>query len=120
MLQNNFYQSVATNNNGEVSATISFQKDHPVFAGHFPGNPVVPGVCMIQIIRELLEDALKMKLLIRFGDNVKFLSVINPIETPTVQASIQSVVKEDAIEVQASLFNGQVSYFKFKGSFVKA
>ena len=28
---------------------------HPVYAGHFPGNPVLPGVCTLQIVRECLE-----------------------------------------------------------------
>ena len=23
---------------------------HPVYAGHFPGNPVLPGVCTLQIV----------------------------------------------------------------------
>ena len=119
MLQNKFYRAVSTTDKGEVSATITFQKDHPIFNGHFPGHPVVPGVCMIQIIRELLEDTLQLKLAIHSGDNIKFLSVINPIETPSVQASIQTVVNGDQIDVQAAFFVRQTSYFKFKGSFEK-
>lgn len=27
---------------------------HPIYAGHFPGNPVLPGVCTLQIVRECL------------------------------------------------------------------
>ena len=38
-------------------AQISIDRDHTIFKGHFPGNPVMPGVCMIQIIKELTEEA---------------------------------------------------------------
>jgi len=119
MLQNKFYHATPAISNGEVLATITFQKEHPIFSGHFPGHPVVPGVCMIQIVRELLEDTFQSNLTIRSGDNIKFLSVINPIETPSVQASIQPVVNGDQIDVQAAFFVGQTFYFKFKGSFEK-
>ncbi|RAW00153.1 hotdog family protein [Pseudochryseolinea flava] len=119
MLRNKFYDAVPVMKDGEITATVTFQKDHPVFAGHFPGNPVVPGVCMIQIVRELLEDSLNMQLQLRTGDNIKFLNVINPIDTPAVVASIHTVVTDDGVEVQATFSQATVSYFKFKGSFVK-
>lgn len=37
-------------------ATFVFPPQFSGFAGHFPGKPVVPGVCMIQSVAVLLED----------------------------------------------------------------
>jgi 3-hydroxyacyl-[acyl-carrier-protein] dehydratase len=119
MFRNSLYRAIATHQDSAVSADIVFNPDHDIFVGHFPGNPVVPGVCMIQIVRELLEDALKMKFQIRSGDNVKFLSVINPVQTPEVQVSIQFVQQGDELNVQASFAKGDITYFKFKGTFGK-
>jgi 3-hydroxyacyl-[acyl-carrier-protein] dehydratase len=31
-------------------ATISIPLTHPCYAGHFPGNPVVPGVVLLDLI----------------------------------------------------------------------
>ncbi len=38
-----------------LTSRIKLYKEHEIFKGHFPGNPVMPGVCMIQIIKELTE-----------------------------------------------------------------
>ena len=45
-----------------VNAVIELNKDHDIFKGHFPGNPVMPGVCMLQIIKELTEKAVDKSL----------------------------------------------------------
>ncbi len=57
---------------------ITLNKAHPIFKGHFPGNPVTPGVCMLQIIKELAEDILSKKLFMVRSSNVKFMALINP------------------------------------------
>ena len=32
--------------------------DHPAFAGHFPGQPILPGVCLLALVVEAWRDAL--------------------------------------------------------------
>jgi len=63
-----------------VSSTIQLNKEHPIFKGHFPGNPVMPGVCMIQIIKELTEKATGKQLFLKVSSNIKFMAIINPEE----------------------------------------
>lgn len=41
---------------GLVSASFIFPKDFAGFKGHFPGNPILPGVCKIQSIMVLLRE----------------------------------------------------------------
>ena len=33
---------------GAVKATIKIYKEHDIFKGHFPGNPVMPGVLIVE------------------------------------------------------------------------
>jgi 3-hydroxyacyl-[acyl-carrier-protein] dehydratase len=118
MLLDNFYTVTEKEfSAGTGSATIAIDKAHAIFGGHFPGQPVVPGVCMMQIVRELAEQFVSKKLRITEGDNLKFLSVINPEEHRAIQVSINWKEAEDtSLHVNATLFAGVTVFFKFKGT----
>src|SRR5690606_31669773 len=78
----------------KVSASIVINKDHPVFRGHFPNRPVTPGVCMMQIIKELAEKWAASTLILKKARNVKFMAIINPTEHPNIQVTLD-VEEED-------------------------
>ena len=66
----------------KTTVAITINKNHEVFKGHFPGNPVTPGVCMMQIIKELTEGIVSEKLFMQSSSNIKFMAIINPEITP--------------------------------------
>ncbi|WP_329806439.1 3-hydroxyacyl-ACP dehydratase [Flavobacterium facile] len=80
MLLQDFYKvdKIDTINEGKYLASITLNKDHDIFKGHFPGNPVTPGVCMMQIIKEITESVLNVSLTMVSTSNVKFMALINP------------------------------------------
>lgn len=80
MLLKDFYtiNRLDQHEGGQYIAEITLHKSHLIFKGHFPGNPVTPGVCMMQIIKELTEQILSKKLLMVKSSNVKFMALINP------------------------------------------
>jgi 3-hydroxyacyl-[acyl-carrier-protein] dehydratase len=89
MLLNNLYQLISfiRNENG-ISVVIKLNGAHPVFQGHFPGNPILPGICTVEIARELLEKAMNKKLILRSAGNIKYLGFISPSATPEVQFNL--------------------------------
>jgi 3-hydroxymyristoyl/3-hydroxydecanoyl-(acyl carrier protein) dehydratase len=65
---------------GELS--LSFAADHPAFAGHFPGQPIVPGVLLIDAALHAVAQARQVP-----GCQIlsaKFLSPVKPGETLTL------------------------------------
>ena len=74
-----FYQTTyCTLTDGTLTATVLLNAQHDIFKGHFPNNPITPGVCMLQIFRELVEQSIHKKLFIKECSNVKFMALINP------------------------------------------
>ncbi|MEP7278535.1 MAG: 3-hydroxyacyl-ACP dehydratase, partial [Bacteroidota bacterium] len=68
MLAGSFYTIVSPVIEPEnIRAILKINPDHAIFKGHFPGQPVVPGVCMMQIVKELMETGTGRRLRLQTG-----------------------------------------------------
>ena len=74
-----------------ASYDVRLQPDHTIYKAHFPGEPITPGVCVIQIAKELLEDHFQRELSIKAVKNVKFLMVISPLQHPQVRYTFRQI-----------------------------
>lgn len=119
MLRDTFYtmNSRAEMTDSRIMASISFIRESPIFNGHFPQHPVVPGVCMFAIIKELLEAQKGSSLHLVECRNMKFLNMIDPDQTPTVNVEVEIQTKEDGhLLVKARLFREDTVYFNMSGA----
>jgi 3-hydroxymyristoyl/3-hydroxydecanoyl-(acyl carrier protein) dehydratase len=57
-----------------------FGADDPVFAGHFPAYPLLPGIFQLEMTRAAAEWALQCSLLLREISKAKFQRPILPAE----------------------------------------
>jgi 3-hydroxyacyl-[acyl-carrier-protein] dehydratase len=115
MLLTDFYTvSQLHHEEGSINATIAFNADHDIFKGHFPGTPVVPGVCMMQIVKQVLEQQLSQLLTLSQSSQIKFLAFITPHEHPVVDLKINYRINDIETDVQAELFNSERAFFKMK------
>lgn len=93
-LIDDFYKIVLLEkNNDSFSCKVSLNANHGLYRVHFPGNPVTPGVCLIQMASEILEQEYKYKLLLSSAGSIKFMKPVGPNDNPTFIFS--KVVKED-------------------------
>ena len=83
-----------------ATAKITINKDHEIFSGHFPGNPVTPGVCMMQIIKELTEEIVGEKLFMQSSSNIKFMAIINPEVNPDLELTLDIAHSEGEYKVK--------------------
>ena len=120
MLLNDFFTiNDSVSSETEIWAELFINADHKIFEGHFPNQPVVPGVCMMQMIKEILEQVIGKETNLLQALDMKFLAVINPIENNLINASIKYTTDESGtINIVASLFKDELVHFKFKGQFV--
>lgn len=97
MVLKDFYKvlSEEKTTDSKYTITILVNEKHDVFKGHFPGNPIMPGVCMIQIIKELTEKITESTLMIQTLSNVKFMALINPEATPELRLELDILTTED-------------------------
>jgi 3-hydroxymyristoyl/3-hydroxydecanoyl-(acyl carrier protein) dehydratase len=58
-----------------LSETIRTPLDHPCYAGHFPGHPVVPGVLLLELIAQAVGRGAPTLI-----DGVKFHRALAPGE----------------------------------------
>ena len=94
-LKDDFYQiKEIQHTDSSVNFTVHFNANHLIYAAHFPENPITPGVCITQIVKELTEELLQTPLFLKIVKNIKFLQVIHPLQHPEV-SFILSIPKED-------------------------
>ena len=105
-------------NDDSVKAKISLNSNHEIFKGHFPDMPILPGVCTLQIIKELLIKKINKNLILTQGDNIKFTAIINPLETKNIEFDIKILsVTNEFIAINCQVSGASVVVLKMKGTY---
>lgn len=101
----------------QVASVIKLNKDHSIFEGHFPGHPVMPGVCIIQIIKELTEKSLNKSLSLSVASNVKFMAIINPQKNEVIKFHLALSENEGDIKVKNTVSFDDTLALKLNATF---
>ena len=118
MLLNDFFKIISSNNlNGFLNVVSEVDPKHKIFEGHFPGQPVVPGVCLIQSLKEIIEESEGRKFQLESAGNIKFLAVIDPNINRTINWEITLADMEHGLGVKCIAHWNEKVCFKFAGKF---
>lgn len=92
-LEDNFYivRSLEIAGSGAFKGEVELLPEHPIYEGHFPQQPVVPGVCTLTIIRESLGKALQRQVSFSAIKECKYLSALLPFEGLILMLDFQLV-----------------------------
>jgi len=92
---------------------IALNDSHPIFQAHFAGNPMMPGACIAQVIKELASAYFDRAFFVCAVKNMKFLHAINPLESPEISVQLTFTQQEnERISVAAILYNKEKIYTK--------
>lgn len=101
-----------------LSLTVKINPDHLIFKGHFPKNPITPGVAILQILKNCLEQHFENKLFMQSTSNVKFLSPVLPKNQQELNYLIQFQVENQFLKVKNSTsFKDGTSVLKCNATF---
>lgn len=122
MVLKDFYKVLSEEKTGDAKYNIRIlvNANHEVFEGHFPGNPIMPGVCMIQIIKELTESITKSSLMIQTLTNVKFMALINPETNPQLRLELDiTTTEDDLVKVKNTTYFNDTVALKLSNTYKK-
>lgn len=106
ILKDNLYKIQSHQENKDnIVYEISLLLESDIYKAHFPNKPITPGVCIVQIVVELLSDYLNVDCKLSLAKNIKYLQVINPIEAPNITIELKKIMqneKEVSLQVVVS------------------
>ncbi len=109
---------LAETKKGEVYAHFIFPAKFIGFQGHFPGKPILPGVCKIQAVMVMLQAWEKRDIKLKEIVSAKFLSPVSAEEEIVFNYKKQMQNKSEAL-VKASVIskNKKVAEMQLRVSF---
>lgn len=80
--------------------TLQIAADHPAGAGHFPGNPIVPGALLLAEVVRHIEQAEQARFVSYNVKSAKFLHPVHPGDTVDIEYAVQA---QGVIEFQCAV-----------------
>lgn len=106
-LKNNLYTVTKYVQSAEgADFMLQLHKECFIYAAHFPEMPVTPGVCLLLMAKELLEEVVEQRLSLVEVKNAKFLAVVNPTIDQQLMCSLRKLstdAETSFVQVQATL-----------------
>ncbi len=107
--------------NDLITAQVSIDPSHEVFKGHFPGQPILPGVVITNLIKKLVEKAISKKVQMKSASQIKFIEMVDPRTCSALEIKInidQSETGEIKASASSEMESGKV-HFKMKCVFTE-
>ena len=102
----------------QIRAQLKINWAHEMFKGHFPGNPVLPGVVQIQIVTDVVSKVFKKDLALSNASNIKFINMVIPENSSILTIGMDvKPTGSHKYNVTATLHAQQIIFLKLKGLF---
>lgn len=120
MLKGSLYtlDEVKQSEEGHYTVNATLNINHEIFKGHFPGQPVLPGVCLLEMLKEIISQETGKTWFLSEGANIKYIKLVDPTVDGQLKFDVTTKEESAGLTVSASTFlkSGDAN-FKFKGRF---
>ena len=122
LLENKFYKVLSEKRTDGLSAKyhLAILPECNVYNGHFPGNPVCPGVCNIETIKEcailLTEEQLRYSTI----KQCRLTALATPIVCPEIDVQVALSPAGNGYAIHATISDDKQTYMILKGQLDKA
>ena len=98
ILKDDFFTIENQNNDGDnAEFCIKLNQEHYIYKAHFPNNPITPGVCIVQMVKEVYSHIIRKKLFLNKIKNLKFNYPIIPTKNEYVTMKINRTLEEEGV-----------------------
>ena len=104
-----------TTDGDETLFNITLLPEYCAYEGHFPGNPVSPGVCNIQMIKECAEKLAGRRFFLGYISRCKLSAVVTPQTTPQLCIRMTLSETDGLFDIKAVVSDADTTYIEFKG-----
>jgi 3-hydroxyacyl-[acyl-carrier-protein] dehydratase len=122
LLENKFYKVLSEERGEGLSAKyhVAILPECNVYDGHFPGDPVCPGVCNIETIKECAILLCGEQLRYSIIKQCRLTALATPTVCPEVDVQVTLTPAGDSYSVQATIADAKQTYMILKGQLDKA
>ena len=115
-LEIRYYRLVSSRVEGDSGVfRVELLPQCTVYQGHFPGRPVCPGVCHIELVRQCSEILSGQRLRLQAVSLARFPSMASPLVCPEVEVAVSLRPEGPVRSVSATIHAGELTFLEFKG-----
>jgi len=122
LLENKFYRVLSEERGEGLSAKyrVAILPECNVYDGHFPGDPVCPGVCNIETIKECAILLCGEQLRYSTIKQCRLTALATPTVCPEVDVQVNLSLSGEGYALQATIADDRQTYMILKGQLDKA
>ena len=122
LLENKFYRVLSEERGEGLSAKyrVAILPECNVYDGHFPGDPVCPGVCNIETIKECAILLCGEQLRYSTIKQCRLTALATPTVCPEVDVQVNLSTSGEGYALQATIADDRQTYMILKGQLDKA
>lgn len=117
-LENRYYSIIGIDRQNVTSAVchVELLPDCEVYRGHFPGEPVCPGVCNMQMIKECAEVVVGKPLHQSSVSQCRLTSLMTPVQCSALDVRVDILSASDtSCTIKATISDCHDTYMEYKG-----